>query len=126
MKTKYQKIIVLLIITSLLIIIFSSVSGNINLEKIDENQEEKVRQYLFFEKFLGLYVKLCRIPSMSTCIIDYDEIIWSKNYGYLDPEIFKESDENSIYLVMSISKPIAATALMQLYEKGLFDLDGIA
>ena len=40
MKTKYQKIIVLLIITSLLTIIFYSVSGNINLEKIDENQEE--------------------------------------------------------------------------------------
>lgn len=76
-----------------------------------------------FEKFLRLYVKICRIPSMSSCIINDDEIIWSNNYGYLDPEIKKESDEDSIYLVMSISKPVAATALMQLWEKGLFNLD---
>jgi CubicO group peptidase (beta-lactamase class C family) len=35
----------------------------------------------------------------------------------------KEATTDTIYLVASITKPFVATALMQLYEQGLFDLD---
>jgi CubicO group peptidase (beta-lactamase class C family) len=35
----------------------------------------------------------------------------------------KEATVDTIYMVASITKPLVATALMQLYEQGLFDLD---
>ena len=48
---------------------------------------------------------------------------WSKGYGFYDLENKKPTNENILYLQASVSKTITATALMQLYEKGLFDLD---
>ncbi len=121
-KTKFIAglLIFVLLLSSLMTVTGKNVENN--REELNENKKI-LNSNIFFEKFLDLYVKFCRIPSMSACIINEDEIIWTKNYGYLDPDISKESNEDSIYLVMSISKPVAATALMQLWEKNLFDLD---
>jgi len=121
-----KKLMVLLAFLLSLSLFCSTVSSNIvtiNNSGNFEQKEEKNIRINFFEKFLELYTKICRIPSMSTCIIDNDSIIWSKNYGFVDPQIKNKPNDDSIYLVMSISKPVAATALMQLWEQGLFDLD---
>jgi CubicO group peptidase (beta-lactamase class C family) len=57
------------------------------------------------------------INSVSTAIIKEDKLVWANSYGdYSDkPE--------SIYGIASITKTFTATAVLQLYEKGLFDLD---
>ena len=63
------------------------------------------------------------IPGLSACIVKDDEIMWTGSYGYADIEQNKEVTDSTIFLLASISKTFTATALMQLWEDGLFELD---
>ncbi|MHA2174438.1 MAG: serine hydrolase domain-containing protein [Candidatus Hodarchaeales archaeon] len=56
------------------------------------------------------------IPSLAASVVYKDNIIWSKGYG-------EQSNENVAFMIGSITKTITATALLQLYERGLFELD---
>ena len=53
-----------------------------------------------------------------------DKVIEKCHYGYRDLAKKEETSDKTIYRIASISKTIGAIGLMQLYEKGLFDLDG--
>ena len=63
------------------------------------------------------------IPGLSVSIVKDDNIVWEKQLGYanIDDDIFV--DENTMFILSSISKTITATALMQLFEEGLFSLE---
>lgn len=63
------------------------------------------------------------MPSLSACIIKNNTIVWKNSYGYYNIKKQKEATEDTIYLAGSISKTITATALLQLYEQGKFNLD---
>jgi len=63
-----------------------------------------------------------QIPSLSAGVIKNDSIVWIKYYG--NSAVFNsQPDNNSIYPVASVSKTILVTAVMQLFEQGLIDLD---
>jgi CubicO group peptidase (beta-lactamase class C family) len=61
--------------------------------------------------------------ALGACLIKEDKIIWSGTYGYADREIKKAVKTDDIFHLASLSKTVTATALMQLYEEGLFQLD---
>jgi CubicO group peptidase (beta-lactamase class C family) len=63
-----------------------------------------------------------QIPSLSACVIKNDSIVWAKYYGN-SAVLNSRPDSNSIYSVASVSKTVLVTAVMQLYEQGLIDLD---
>lgn len=63
------------------------------------------------------------MPSLSACIIKNNSIVWKNNYGYYDIRNEKQPTSDTIYMAGSISKTITATALLQLYEQGKFELD---
>jgi CubicO group peptidase (beta-lactamase class C family) len=60
---------------------------------------------------------------MSACLIHNTTVIWKKGYGFSDIEAQKLATDQTIYVVASVTKTITSTALMQLYEQGLFHLD---
>ena len=63
-----------------------------------------------------------QIPSLSTCVIKNDKIVWEKHYG--NSAVSNSlPDSGSIYSVASVSKTIIVTAVMQLFELGLINLD---
>jgi CubicO group peptidase (beta-lactamase class C family) len=76
-----------------------------------------------FDRLITFLMKIGRFPSLSACIIDANEIVWSNGYGFYDLENEKTATTDTVYNIASISKTITSTALMQLYEQGLFDLD---
>ena len=78
---------------------------------------------IFFDLKMLILIKLALYPSLSACIINDDEVTWSNGYGFYDLDNRKAASENTIYNIASISKTITGTALMQLYDQGLFDLD---
>ena len=108
MKIKFLSLFVFLLFIALL---FNPLS---KAEKISDEE---------IDKKIEFFMKIGHMPSVSACVLKNDSIVWSKSYGYYDLKEKKEANQNTIYMVGSISKPIAAIALMQLYEKGLFDLD---
>ena len=56
------------------------------------------------------------LPSVQIAVINQNEIIWSKTLG-------ENSDTNYLYMNGSVQKVVDATAVLQLYEKGMIDLD---
>ena len=56
------------------------------------------------------------IPSLATAILVNDEIMWIRGYGEQDT-LEKRHD------IASITKSFVATAVLQLYDQGLIDLD---
>ena len=81
-----------------------------------------VKEYDFDEE-IKFYMNEGHLPSVSACIVKNDSVLWSKGYGLANIYMGIEATENTIYLAASLSKTITATAIMQLWEQGLFDLD---
>ena len=77
----------------------------------------------FFDRIITFLLKIGHYPSMSACIINNTIVVWKNGYGFYDMELQKSATESTIYTVASITKTITSTALMQLYEQELFDLD---
>ncbi len=78
---------------------------------------------ILFDRLLTFLIDIGHYPSLSACIIKNNSAVWTNQYGMYDLEAEKLANRNTIYLVASITKTITATALMQLYDQGLFALD---
>jgi len=76
----------------------------------------------FDENIMSL-MKTGHMPSISMGIVKNNSLIWSKSYGYSNILRREKATNTTIYLAGSISKTFTGLALLQLYEKGLFDLD---
>ncbi len=63
------------------------------------------------------------IPGLAALIVKHDSIVWSRNYGYANVSLNQPVEDSTLFLMASISKTIMATAIMQLWEDGLFDLE---
>lgn len=64
------------------------------------------------------------IQGLSACIIKDGKMVWAKGYGYANVEKNIPFTPNTIHAeIASLSKSITAAALMQLWEKKLFQLD---
>lgn len=64
-----------------------------------------------------------RIPSLSLAVVMDGEIIWEEAFGLADLERKIPAAPATLYPIASATKPITATALMILVERGLVDLD---
>lgn len=76
-----------------------------------------------FDHKISVLMKIAGLPSLTACIIKDNQMIWSKGYGYYDRSEQKPATTDTVYVLASVTKTIVGTALMQLYEQGLFDLD---
>jgi CubicO group peptidase (beta-lactamase class C family) len=57
-----------------------------------------------------------KVPSVQIAIVSNHEVVWSQSFG-------ADVEKNKVYMIGSVQKVFDATAIMQLYEKGLIDLD---
>lgn len=83
-------------------------------------QQDKIK---LFNNYLEEYIVNKHVPSISAGVLRDDKILWLGAKGFIDLENDAPATDNSLYRIASISKPITAVAIMQLYEKGLIDLD---
>ena len=63
------------------------------------------------------------IASLAVAVAKDGETIWEDGFGWANRELRLQSDPHIAYSLASISKPITATALMTLVERGQVDLD---
>jgi CubicO group peptidase (beta-lactamase class C family) len=63
------------------------------------------------------------VPSLAVAVARNGKIIWEEGFGWADREKRISATEHTMYSLASISKPITATGLMVLVERGLVDLD---
>ena len=63
------------------------------------------------------------VPSLAVAAARDGKIIWEQGFGWADRENQVRATEHTMYSLASISKPITATGLMILVERGEIDLD---
>ena len=63
------------------------------------------------------------LPGLATCIVKNGEIIWHGCYGYADIDKNLPVSDSTTFVLASVSKTFTGTALMQLWQQGLIDLD---
>jgi CubicO group peptidase (beta-lactamase class C family) len=64
-----------------------------------------------------------QIPSVAVAVARDGRIIWEEAFGWADRENRIPATPHTLYSLASISKPITATGLMILKERGAIDLD---
>ena len=64
-----------------------------------------------------------QLAGIQTAIIKNGKLVQFDSYGFADIENSIPLDENSIFRIFSMTKPIVSVALMQLFEQGKFTLD---
>lgn len=75
------------------------------------------------DMFIEKKMKKARVQGLAALILKDGEIIWSGNYGYADTATSRKITDDTIFQIASVSKTVTGTAVMQLYERGLVDLD---
>jgi len=63
------------------------------------------------------------LMGMSVAVVAHDSIVFSEGFGTADLSRSLSVTDSTQYRIASISKTVTATALMKLYEQGLFHLD---
>jgi len=76
-----------------------------------------------FEKAVDDQRKRLRIPGLSAIIVKDQAVAWSKGFGYADLAQRVPATPDTLYSIASVTKPIAATLVLQLVEQGKLDLD---
>lgn len=63
------------------------------------------------------------VPSVAIGVIKDGALVWAEAFGLADREKNITATPDTIYWLASVSKPLTATGLMQLVERGTVDLD---
>ncbi|MHA2400342.1 MAG: serine hydrolase domain-containing protein [Promethearchaeota archaeon] len=58
-----------------------------------------------------------KIPSLAAGIVSNESVIWARGFG-------EQPDLDTVYMIGSITKTFTATAILQLKERNLINLDG--
>ena len=63
------------------------------------------------------------VPGLSVAVIKDKNIVWNKSFGMANIEENISVSDSTMFMLASVSKTITATALMQLWENNLIDID---
>jgi CubicO group peptidase (beta-lactamase class C family) len=98
------------------------------LNSFAQNGERTPKRYDFSAATKTIQEAIAKkeIPSMAVAISKDGRIIYEDAFGYADMEKKVQATVNTAYRLASVSKPITATGLMVLYQKGLVKIDAPA
>ena len=111
-------------LASLLFVFTSCKQSKANPKKV-ENTSNIINETAIkaIDSTLKKYAESGKIAGVSALIFEKGKEVYYNAFGYSDREAKTPMARNTIALIHSMTKPITGSALMQLYEKGLFKLD---
>ena len=108
----------------LFFLISFSIIGQEYLEKDSpESNGMSTEKLLHLNSVMHSYVDNKDISAIQAAIVKNGKIVHFDSYGYSDISEKDKLDENDIFRIASMTKPIVSLALMILYEEGKFKLD---
>ena len=120
----------------LIIILLNSSYGNQNFNRTSQEvinldqynlQTNDLRDENELLNFIDSIMITNFIPGLSISIAKGGNIVWNNHFGYANINENTLVDENTMFILSSVSKTITATALMHLFQQNLFMLnDNIA
>jgi CubicO group peptidase (beta-lactamase class C family) len=82
----------------------------------------EVRLERITDHFRATYVEPGKIAGCQITVVRGGHVAYHRSLGLMDRERQTPMAEDAIFRIYSMTKPIASVALMQLYERGLFQL----
>lgn len=105
-------------VASLALLIFFSASPLAAQEKTLPKEKR-----LAIEKAVASFMSANSIPGLSAAVVLEGRPIWSEGFGMADLENSSPATASTLFRLGSISKPISAMAVLQLWERGKLELD---
>jgi len=104
---------------------FASILFLLLLSALASAQESKLssEKQTQIEAAVSRYMASTHVPGLSVAVVENGEYEWASGFGLADVENNSPASEHTLFRLASISKPISATAAMQLQERGKLDLD---
>ena len=75
------------------------------------------------ERAVASFLSRNSIPGLSAAVVLGGRPCWSQGFGMADLENYSPATSATLFRLGSISKPISATAVLELWERGELDLD---
>ncbi len=75
------------------------------------------------QDFIEYQIRDKNLPALSIALVDDQDIVWARGFGYADTQQRKPASAATVYRVGSVSKLFTDVAIMQLVEKQKLDLD---
>jgi CubicO group peptidase (beta-lactamase class C family) len=94
-------------------------NSSTNADSIIINESAKAR----IDSTLNALVTSGRIAGASALIFEKGKEVYFNALGHADKENNRPFDRNTMVRIYSMTKPVTGVALMQLYEKGAFQMD---
>jgi len=104
-------------------------SGLVELIVIAEDQTEKVYDIKITTNFESLdnainnLMNSYNVPGLQLAITKDEKLVYTKSFGYADADKLELVNDNSIFRIASISKPVTALTILKLMEKGGLQLE---
>jgi CubicO group peptidase (beta-lactamase class C family) len=64
-----------------------------------------------------------KVNGLSIALVDGNQLVWAEGFGYADIYRRKKATADTIYRIGSISKPITASAVMQMAQNNQINID---
>jgi CubicO group peptidase (beta-lactamase class C family) len=103
----------------MLLLIFFVISSGFSQGNSKEFKSLKTELSDYIEKEMKSY----NVVGLSIALVDDQDVIWSKGFGYADKANDLDASPKTIYRVGSVSKLFTSLAIMQLVEKNLLNID---
>ena len=84
---------------------------------MDESRLERITEH-----FTNRYLDSGKMVGCQITVVRGGHVAYYRSLGLMDRERNKPMVDDTIFRIYSMTKPIASVALMQLYERGLFQL----
>lgn len=101
------------------IFLFAAVSVPLRAQTKSLSPEQRAS----IEKSISSFMAANSVPGISAAVVQDGDLAWSEGFAMADLENFVPATPLTVFRLGSISKPITATAILQLSERGKVDLD---
>ena len=103
----------------LLLVLFLAGTAPLSAQQKDLSPEKRRE----IEKAVASFMSANSVPGVGAAVVLDSEPAWSAGFGMADLENYSPATSSTLFRLGSISKPITATAILQLWERGKLDLD---
>lgn len=111
------------IVLSSLVVFFASCQRSAETSQSEEPSIVNDIARMRIDSTLAAMVDSGRVAGVSALIVENNKEVYFGAFGKADIENELPIDRNTVMRIYSMTKPVTGVALMQLYEKGAFQLD---
>src|ERR1700731_2567242 len=76
-----------------------------------------------FDNLFTKFLKENTLPGVGVAVTRQGKLVYARGFGFADVEKKKPVEPNSLFRLASVSKPLTATGILHLLDKGKLKLD---